>query len=67
MEPIRLSALGRDVALGDLYNYHTDNILKSKLVVHQSSNLLTCHNVVCKAPFILEAGKHGNKLKVWLA
>ena len=34
MEPIRLSALGRDVALGDLYNYHTDNILKSKFVIN---------------------------------
>jgi hypothetical protein len=30
-KPIRLSALGRDVKVGDLYNYNTDFILKSKL------------------------------------
>jgi hypothetical protein len=28
---ISVSALGRDVLIGDLYNYYTDNILKSKL------------------------------------
>lgn len=28
---ISVSALGRDVLVGDLYNYYTDNILKSKL------------------------------------
>ena len=27
---ISVSALGRDVLVGDLYNYYTDNILKSK-------------------------------------
>lgn len=30
-KPIRLSALGRDVKVGDLYNYNTDFILQSKL------------------------------------
>jgi hypothetical protein len=30
-KPIRLSALGRDVKVGDLYNYKNDLILKSKL------------------------------------
>ena len=28
---ISVSALGRDVLVGDLYNYYTDNILKSKI------------------------------------
>ena len=31
MDPIRLSALGRDVRVGNLYKYHNDNILRSKL------------------------------------
>ena len=30
MKPIVLSALARDVGIGDLYNYHNDIILKSK-------------------------------------
>jgi hypothetical protein len=30
MEPIRLSALGRDVQVGDFYNYFNDNILPGK-------------------------------------
>ena len=30
MEPIVLSAVARDVWIGDLYNYHYENILKSK-------------------------------------
>ena len=29
-ESIRLSALGRDIAVGDFYNYFTDEIFKSK-------------------------------------
>ncbi len=29
---ISVSALGRDVTVGDLYNYYTDDILKSKLL-----------------------------------
>jgi hypothetical protein len=33
MEPIRLSALGRDVNVGDLYNYFNDNILPGKIYV----------------------------------
>ena len=33
MDPqqIRLSALGRDVQVGNLYNYYTDSIFRSKL------------------------------------
>jgi hypothetical protein len=30
-EPIRLSALGRDVHVGDLYNYFNDDILTGKI------------------------------------
>ncbi|XP_032793333.2 uncharacterized protein LOC116930081 [Daphnia magna] len=30
---ISVSALGRDVLVGDLYNYYTDNILKSSILV----------------------------------
>ena len=33
MEPIRLSALGRDVHVGDLYNYFNDDILTGKICV----------------------------------
>jgi hypothetical protein len=28
---ISVSALGRDVVVGDLYNYYTDDIMKSKI------------------------------------
>ena len=31
MEPIRLSALGRDVHVGNLYNYFNDDILTGKI------------------------------------
>jgi hypothetical protein len=30
---ISVSALGRDVVVGDLYNYYTDDIMKSKIFI----------------------------------
>jgi hypothetical protein len=41
---ISVSALGRDVVVGDLYNYYTDDILKSKWCEIVSSSLFVIIN-----------------------